>query len=202
MLRTAGTAVGLAMVAALGNILTELRTKHEKAWGPWHEVAFMIITNALFGPLGSMGASVAAKAAVGLAMRGAVKAAWTAASINSSKMVGALTTMSKGVRTALAHRGTTLPADQLEFVKHLQDQVPGFTEDLMQGVAAQQLDHRGMLELYARLLDPEISGAQIEKRVHTLLGQFDSNRIGSIGNVMDLAGGYEVAKPLRVRARE
>ncbi|OGH92715.1 MAG: hypothetical protein A2563_03525 [Candidatus Magasanikbacteria bacterium RIFOXYD1_FULL_40_23] len=203
MVERAGTAYCMAMIMALGNLYLEFKTKHHKTWGPWHEIFFLVVTTAAFGPLGALGASVGARAAVGLAMRGATRAAWTAASIDASKLIGVFTTMSKGVRSSLAHRSVDMPTDEIEFIKYMQDQVPGFVENLMQGIAEHELDQLEMLEVVARLQDPDISGrAAIEHRGRTLLAQFGENRIGSIGNVMDLGGGYEVATPVRVRLRK
>lgn len=203
MVERAATAYCMAMIMALGNLYLEFKTKHHKTWGPWHEIFFLIVTTAAFGPLGGLGASVAARAAVGLAVRGATQAAWTAASINAAKLVAVFTTMSKGLRSSLAHRSVQMPANEVEFIKYMQDQVPGFVEALMQGIAEQKLNQLEMLEVVARLQDQDISGrAAIEHRARTLLAQFGQNRIGSIGNVMDLYGGLEVAAPVRFRLRK
>ncbi len=203
MVERAATAYCMAMIMALANLYLEFKTKHHKTWGPWHEIFFLIVTTAAFGPLGGLGASVAARAAVGLAMRGATRAAWTAASIDAAKLVAVFTTMSKGLRSSLAHRSIQMPANKEEFIKYMQDQVPGFVEALMQGIAEGKLNQLDMLEVVARLQDPEISGREvIEHRGRTLLAQFGENRIGSIGEKMDLHGGLELAAPVRFRLRK
>lgn len=202
-LNTASLLMVIATITALGNVYLDLRTKHKKSWGPAHELIFLVVSTAILGPLAGMGASAAARAAVALAEAGGVKAAWSAASIDPSKILGILTMLSKGFRTSLAHPDHSLPSDKEAFVKLLQDQAPSIAGNLMEGVAAEQLNHHEQLELLARLSDPTISGrGAIEARARALLEQFDKNRIGVVGNVMDLAGGYEVAAPVRVKVRK
>lgn len=207
MLRTAANAYCLAMLAALGNVVVYIRTKHKGSWGPIQEVIFFAVTSAIIGPLAGMGASAAARAAVQVAFGSNNGLAWKAAAVldnlSASRISSALTLFSKGMRNAFAHPPAGIPLDHIEFVQYLQDQVPGFTENIMQGVAEQRLDHREMLELLARFNDPEItSRAKIQARTLELLNQFDLNRIGSIGNVMDLGGGYKVAEPIKVKLRK
>ncbi len=202
-LQTASILMVIATITALANIYLDLRTKHKKTWGPFHEMVFLVVSTAILGPLAGMGASAAARTAVAMAEAGAVKAAWTAAGIDTGKILGVLTMLSKGVRSALAHPSVDAPTDKEAFIKYLQDQAPTIAESLMGGVAAERLNHHEMLELLARLGDPNIAGrAAIEARARTLLDQFEDNRIGSIGNVMDLHGGLEVAIPVRVKVRK
>jgi hypothetical protein len=69
---------------------------------------------------------------------------------------------------------------------------------ILQSVAEQRLNHDEMLALHDRLNDPELVGIPaIEKRIKTLLGQFDDNRIGTIGERQ--FGQREVAYPVWVK---
>lgn len=201
-LQNAALLMVIATITAISNVYLDLRTIHKRTWGPLHEFIFTMVTTAIIGPLGGAAVAGTARAAVAAAEVGAVRTAWAlagAAAVNPQRIQGVLTMVSKSFRTALAHPDQSLPADKEGFLKFLQDQAPAIAAGLMEGVAANQLKHHEMLDLLARLTDPQIVGrGAIEARVRTLLKQFDENRIGSIGNVMELGGGYEVAMPIRV----
>jgi hypothetical protein len=205
-LQNAALLVVIATITAIANVYLDLRTIHKRTWGPLHEFIFTMITSALIGPIAGAAVAGTARAAVAAAEVGAVRSAWAlagAAAVNPEKIRGALTMVSKSFRTALAHPDQSLPTDKEGFLKFLQDQAPVIAAGLMEGVAANQLKHQEMLDLLARLTDPQIVGrGAIEARVRTLLKQFEANRIGDIGNVMNLHGGLEVAMPIRVTLRK
>lgn len=204
-LQNAALLVVMATITAISNVYLDLRTIHKRTWGPLHEFIFRLVTTALIGPIGGAVVAGTARAAVAAAQVGAVRTAWTLASAatDPKKIQGALAMVSNSFRTALAHPDQSLPADKEGFLKFLQDQAPAIAAGLMEGVAANQLKHHEMIDLLARLTDPAIVGrAAIEARVRTLLKQFGENRIGDVGDVMNLGGGYEVAMPVRVTLRK
>lgn len=203
MIQTRTLAVCLNYMAALGNVRLELLIGKGNNWNGGKEILFMLITNAAIGPLAGTMASVAAWSAVDLAVRGHVRSAWALASVDAAAIAGGLTLASKGLRTQLVHSGGPAPANQVEYNTYLQSLVSPTADNILQSIAQQQLNHPEMLELLARLNDQEIVGIpQIMARIRTLIDQFEDNKIGSIGNVMDLAGGYEVAAPVRVKVRK
>lgn len=206
-LQNAALLVVIATIAAIGNVYLDLRTIHKKAWGPLHEFIFTLVTTAIIGPIAGAAVAGTARAAVAAAEVGAARTAWTLASaatmVSPQQIQGVLTMVSKSFRTALAHPDQVLPADKEGFLKFMQDQAPAIAAGLMEGVAANKLNHYEMLDLLARLTDPSIVGrAAIEARVRTLLKQFDDNRIGEIGNVMNFGDGYEVAIPIRATLKK
>jgi len=205
-LQNAALLAVIATITAISNVYLDLRTIHKRTWGPLHEFIFTMVTSALIGPIAGAAVAGTARAAVAAAEVGAVRTAWAlagAAAVDPQRIQGVLTMVSKSFRTALAHPDQSLPADKEGFLKFLQDQAPAIAAGLMEGVATNQLKHHEMLDLLARLTDPQIVGrGAIEARVRTLLKQFGENRIGYVGNVMELGGGYEVAMPIRVTLRK
>lgn len=190
------------VMTQIGRVRLELVTKHTSHWNAWSEAVFMILTTAMIGPLAGAVAGAAAKAAVSVAMRGATKAAWSLASVDPKRIAGALTMMSKMVRTSLAHRKDAPPTTQQEFLDYLETLAAPSASALLDGIAEQQLDQREMLELLARLSDPTIVGpAAVRDRIRVLVGQFELNRIGMIGDRREVGDGYERAEPVRVTLR-
>ena len=200
MIQTRAHAVCTNYMAAIGNVRLELLIGKGHNWNGAKEIIFMLLTNAAIGPLAGTMAQFAAWNAAELAVRGSVKAAWAVAGVDAAKIAGGLTLASKGLRTQIVHSGGRAPATQVEFTTYLQSLVDPVADNILQSIAAKRLDHNEMLELLARLNDPSIVGVEaIMARVRTLVEQFDDNRIGTVGNVMDLGGGYKVAEPVRVK---
>lgn len=210
--RAADRLLGLIQVRALevahttlsviGDLRTDLITHTDSHWGPGQELLFTIITTALFGPIASRVASAAARAAVPLAQLGATKAAWALADVDVKDITTALTMISKSGRTALAHRQTPPPTDEVAFLDSLAELAGPLATAITDQIVIGQMDQLGQLELLARLKDESITGrGAIRARVKKLIGEFRSNRLGSIGHRLDFHGGYEIAAPRVVKVR-
>lgn len=192
------------VMAQIGRVRLELVTRRSAHWDVWSEAIFMAVTTAMIGPLAGAVATAAAKTAVAAAVRGATKAAWTLASVDPKRIAGALTMVSKMVRTSLAHRKDSPPTTQQEFLDYMETLAAPSASALLDGIAEQQLDQREMLEVLARLSDPAITGpAAVRDRLRTLVGQFELNRVGEIGDRREGIGDEaELAEPVWVTLRK
>lgn len=200
MIATAAQAACSNLFAALGKIRVDLLTQKAHSWSGGHEVAFLLITGALSGPLSAALATAVVRAAPRLAEAGAVNAAWAMASYDPQKASRALGVAFRGLRSELAHGGGALPTNQVEFVDYLSTLVQPTAGRILQSIAAEQLNHDEMLALYDSLNDPAlVSIPAIERRIRELLETFDDNRVGYVGNQM--FGTREVACPVVVTYR-
>lgn len=192
------------VMSQIGRVRLELVTRRSAHWDVWSEAIFMAITTAMIGPLAGAVATASARTAVSVAVRGATKAAWALASVDPKRIAGALTMVSKMVRSSLAHRKDQPPTSQQEFLDYMETLAAPSASALLDGMAEQQLDQREMLELLARLSDPDIVGpAAVRDRLRTLVGQFELNRIGKIGDRRENIGDEaELAEPVWVRLRK
>ena len=192
------------VMTQIGRVRLELVTKRTAHWDAWSEAIFMAITTAMIGPLAGAVATAAARTAVAVAVRGATKAAWTLASVDPKRIAGALTMVSKMVRTSLAHRKDAPPTSQQEFLDYMETLAAPSASALLDGIAEQQLDQREMLELLARLSDPALTGpAAVRDRLRTLVGQFELNRIGRVGDRRTGIGDEaELAEPVWATLRK
>lgn len=202
-LQTRALEYATVVMTQIGRVRLELVTRRTSHWSVWHEAVFMMITTALIGPLAGAVAGAAAKAAVSVALRGAAQAATALAKVDPKRVADALTMVSKMVRTSLAHRQDAPPTTQQEFLDYLEGLAAPTASAILDAAAAQQLDQRELLELLARLSDPAIIGpAAVRERIRLLVGQFDLNRVGQIGDRRQGIGDEaELAEPVRVRLR-
>lgn len=203
-----GNAVG-AMYSAQGDAISNVLLDETTASDEWSAIEWSWFIElgwrGTTGPFGELLAAVLARKvaryAVPVAELGLHRAAWYIGGVDQKAMGGVVNNGLASMRTFLAHphkNSSVRKQETRAFLKTVQSaQGPGriaFME------AAVGLPGRELTGLYVGLREPEVFDVGgYEARVRTLIDRFRVNRITSIGNVMDLDGGLEVATVRRVR---
>jgi hypothetical protein len=192
MIATAAGGVNMNFLAACQSVRAELVMKHLKSWGVAKELGLLAFGMAISWPLAAAVAGLSAAAVPALA------ASREAIMTGTNHVQG---TLQRGVRAELAHDTGGPPKDLIAFVDYLQTLIAPFPGDIVQAVAADNLDHDQMMALLAKLEDQSLIGvAAVRGRILKLLEQYEQNYIPVIGNQM--FGTREVAAPVLATLRK
>lgn len=191
-----------SVMAALNNTKLAKATKNDHFWNGFMEILFLSVTGPFIGPIAGALARNINKLSMPLAEVGLHKAAWAAA-VDSNDLIGPVTIALKGVRGQLAHSNNR-PKDlnaQMAFLSSLQGHMGPAAMTMIEEISQFSGDAE-LIAYYWALKDPAVMdvGAH-EAHISRLLDMFESNRLGSIGNEMEIGGGYKVAEPKWVQFR-
>jgi hypothetical protein len=190
-----------AMLAGFGRVRLEKMLKNEHFWNGFCEILFISTTGPLGGLIARTLSKYASQKGFELISDGFNATGKFVESFNEKKVEGISTLLFKGARTQLAHyNGGGLPKSEKDFIAGLEAAMGPAVVDVVESLHL--LNDTERVVLYNTLKDPVmLDPGTYAAKGNELIEQFSEAKIGSIGNVMDFGGGYEVATVKKVKIR-